>query len=537
MRLKKEIIERILGIEGDTPLTPIEMTRNLKVTFFPAGNASNLVRQFSHNLRDSLSELDINIIPFEEAQTALPFVKKIKWMLRIILINLKIILNNFGYPVQDEYIKNLDFPFAVKLGRKIRKGVAIIATGVGETGDLPIDYTTSFKKNPVITILDKPRKIDEDSTYVGHMETALNLFAWHVTNLVVTVDIKKWTIYSFNGGHPTYPIGKNFRFNILNHLIPKIAAAVRPPMLSEFVVRKGIFDVNDNFYRPYIDDLVQGGALLAKTGLYPPRKLMSSLKFRNNFYRWVGGLHLDKRSGMSFGFVARQLPVELSTLFKIGNAKRDYREGELRQGKIFRKQGRLCIYLEILGEKFSLDVPDVWILTSRSGTDKSSINKERDIIKMGLVNGEMIIETPVGVDIKGDYKPSFDTRVILSHAVGNAIFGSIISHFKPSWGFPKKLKNQGMALAHWHGYIRSELIPNGWTMYGENNPSVSCSSPQSALYAFLGKEKAVMDCLISDREYKGDIHIEPHHGVNFTYESLQKLANFLLSNPSITQLG
>jgi hypothetical protein len=57
---------------------------------------------------------------------------------------------------------------------------------------------------------------------------------------------------------------------------------------------------------------------------------------------------------------------------------------------------------------------------------------------------------------------------------------------------------------------------------------VSCSTHQSSFYALEGK----LGILSGDREvlrqYRGDVHIEPHHGINVTWPTLAGLARELL---------
>ena len=94
-----------------------------------------------------------------------------------------------------------------------------------------------------------------------------------------------------------------------------------------------------------------------------------------------------------------------------------------------------------------------------------------------------------------------------------------------------------MAIVHWHGYINSRHIQKGWILYGANNPSVSCSALQTAIYALRQREKLIFSMIEADEEYLGDIHIEPQHGVNVTYNSIVDLANYLLSRNDISELG
>jgi hypothetical protein len=149
----------------------------------------------------------------------------------------------------------------------------------------------------------------------------------------------------------------------------------------------------------------------------------------------------------------------------------------------------------------------------------------------------MYIKTQQGSVIDNDYKTSFDTQVILAHAVGNAIIASILNHFNPNSEFLNRYKNVGISISHWHGYLHPDHVMPGWHVHGIANPHVACSSPQSAIYALEGKLKSFIESLNSNSDYKGDIHIEPHHGTNICYTSISELAKYLINNPSASKLG
>jgi hypothetical protein len=87
-----------------------------------------------------------------------------------------------------------------------------------------------------------------------------------------------------------------------------------------------------------------------------------------------------------------------------------------------------------------------------------------------------------------------------------------------------------MALAHWHGYLHHATLPAGYAVHGEDNPPVSCSTFQAAIYALRGKVEAYARTVDAGREFMGDAHIEPHHGVNLTGPTLLWLAQWALDN-------
>ncbi len=241
---------------------------------------------------------------------------------------------------------------------------------------------------------------------------------------------------------------------------------------------------------------------------------------------------------MSYGFLAKQLPVELQLLTPCsqpgGNKHRPDKD-------YYTEKGHLYIVLELTSGKYCLRVPPVWVLSLRSGSDKTNINVEKDILLLGLVDGKMYLRTPKGMKLRADYRPSFDTKVILAHAVGNAIIASILERtgsLEHSGNeFSKRIKIGGAAIAHWHGYIRPDLIPRGWSVHGYNNPHVACSTAQSAIFALSGKLQSFKNLLGNDQEaYHGDVHIEPHHGTNITFTSIYDLATFLLES-NASELG
>ena len=517
-------IEKIIGLNDNVKIDVEGMARDMKVTFFPQySEVSDSVASFSNKLEKAFIAAGVEVLPFEETLIYPPFLKTFKHIIRIIFANFLMLFK------KERYF------FKIKTGKKIKKGVAIIMTGDGKAGNMPMDNTISFKFNPIVTIVDRPNDINSETSFSAQMDFALDSFAWHMTNLLIAVTNSEFTIYSFNASYPTYKIYENFNTTIFNNLIPKIAAPVRPPSMKDFTVKEGIFNANDIEYRDFASDIIKSGPILEKTGLYPKGKLIDKLKFKNNFYRWIGSLHLDKRNGMSYGFLARQLPVKISKIYNFNEAPLELKEKVDETKQYFYYNNNLFLYFNFLENKYILKVPDVWVLTSRSGSNKTNLDINKDILKIGLVAGKMIIETPQEYEGTKS-KPSFDTKVILAHAVGNAIFASIMNHFNSKNYFTETLSNTGMALAHWHGYINSEKISKGWNYYGNNKPSVSCSSSQSAIYAFVGKEKGVLESIKNEKDYLGDIHVEPHHGTNMTYKSLVALGSFL-SEKDISKLG
>ncbi|MEK7564872.1 MAG: hypothetical protein AAB501_01375 [Patescibacteria group bacterium] len=487
------------------------------ITFYPheKHKVSENILSFANKFKEALKNIGVTIIPYEESLVEVPIKRKLKILFYSIIGKI---------------------PKGLKKGKKIKRGVSVITLGEGITGDLAMDNTLGFAQNSVITILDMPEGIGHDTEFHEHFNTAMNLFAYHMTNIAIVIDKEKWIPYNFNASHPIYLIDENLEKNILKGVIPKIAAPIKPPKLSEFKILKEKFDPFDKEHKHITDDFTESGSMLEKTNLYPPGKLLDSLPFRNDFYKWIGKIHLDHRNGMSYGFLARQLPTKLGSVYDSISFKNKFSKNIENFNDFFSHDNENYIIIDTAKGKICIQITPIWVLAQKSGSKKTNINPERDLIKIGLVEGKMLIQIPKRLKITPDYKPSFDTKVILAHAIGNAIIASLIRHFDPNSKFVDNVEERGLAIAHWHGYINPEMIPDGWSVYGENNVPVSCSTPQSAIFALSGKLNKFLEIFNNNKKYRGDIHIEPHHGNNICFDSLKELGQFL-SKENTSRLG
>ncbi len=536
--LTQETLQKILGITEKVYLAPEEMADKMNITFFPYNpdDVSSEVLLFSRKLEKTFQDLHVNIVPYEDSLTLIPLYKVAKNTFKIFFANIIYISRGIFRMSKKGHYFNIDAIIFLFKRVKVKKGISIIVTGEQTLNNLPMQYIYSFKDNSVITILDFPKNITTSSSFHDHFDTALDLFVHHMTNIVIGVDKEKWVLYNFNASHPIFPMNEKFRENVLHALVPKIVAPIRPYKLSEFVISKKHFSVFDEENKDRVQDLVDGALLFSKTDLYPSGKKIDDLPFRNNFYRWIGNLHLDNRNGMSYGFLAVQLPGKISTLMSVPQfCTLTGMNADNIEYYLFNNESYIRINLN--NNQYWMKVPDVWVLSQKSGSDKTHVNPEKDIIKLGLMNGKMFIETQAGAIIDNDYKTSFDTQVILAHAVGNAIVASILAHTVPSSNFVERYRSSGISISHWHGYIHPEHVPKGWHVHGISNPHVACSSPQSALFALGGKLNSFVDTIQNGAEYKGDVHIEPHHGTNICYTSVKDLANYLLEDKEASMLG
>ncbi len=536
--ISNEAIKNLLGITEDVALSEKDMVKQLVVTFYPKYNkttTSETIKKYAERLESAFKELGVKIIPYADAIEKQSIKKVIIRFLKIILNNIFYFFKNKTQKEKTVFIPTRLLPLVLKR-KRLKKGITMVVLGDLQEHDLPLQYIRSFKDNSIITIVDFPENISDISEFDEHYKTALNLFVYHMTNIIFAVKEDKWMVYNFNASHPTFVYDPaTFSQNVLKAIVPKVVAPIRPFKLKEFLVSKEGFNYEDK--KEIIESLISGAKKFSNTKLYPPQVHLDSLPFRNSFFKYIGKLHLDERSGMSFGFLAKQEPVKLSPLISFEILKDKLPSDILNKNKdyVF-LDGELYIVIEIKKETFCIKIPPLWVISQRSGSDKVNPKKE-DIVRLGIDKGKLLLEAPSGVVISSEYKPSFDTQVILAHALGNFIVGSISKHFSLNQLFVNSIEKNGLGICHWHGYINPKKIQPETMTYGFSNPHVSCSSPQSAVYALDGKLRTFYNFFEENKEYTGDIHVEPHHGSNVITIDIEGLANQILNDPDMTKLG
>lgn len=524
-------------------MSPDEMVKEMKVAFYPIEGAhiSENVRTFNTKIKECFKNIGVEIVDYNASLEHVPSSKRIQRVVKILANNIRYIFAKTLRLSGEFYYINLQSIKRVVRSQRLKKGVSVIVLGELHPDTLPMQFISSFKHNSIIHILDFPKNIKDDTLFEEHFDTAMSLFAYHMANIILAVDDQKWMVYNFNASHPIYQFNdEKFEEHIKHALIPKIVAPISPHKFGEFRIAEERFSIEDPSIRHLIEDMTTGADLFEKTKLFPDGKKIDNLPFRDNFHKHIGKLHLDNRSGMSFGFISKQTPIKPSKIITLEEAKQKYSKYISDSADYFIDGDKNIHILFSIPERgtFSIQVPDVWVLTLRSGSNKTHFNPKSDLLLLGLsAKGDMWMKFPEGIKIHEDYKPSFDTKVILAHAVGNAIISSILNFIDPASEFSKEVEENGISISHWHGYFKEDLVPANCMVYGFKNLHVACSSPQSAVYALGGKLTSFLTNLSEAKKYGGDIHIEPHHGSNISYTSLTKLAEYLINNPEASKLG
>lgn len=469
----------LIGLAEPAPLKPLQLAAALRVSFYPRAEATPRVRAFAERLHAALLRWGVAVLPHAEART-----------------------------------------------RGAGARLVVITAGEATTGDLALDHVANLRTTTLVTILDGPCPADRETGLQARLDAVVRSLAWHGAQTTLFVEDDRWTFCTMNGAIVRFSSMADFDLQVLAVLVPKLAAPVVPPHAADFDVRHGALDVGAPGLARAAADFGASASAWARTGLLLFHTPVASLEFRNRFYQRVTAAYLDHRSGMSYGFLARQLPTPVEPAMDLAEADRLLGAWDWDAAPLRAVDGRRHVRVDVAGARLVVPVPDVRVLTTRSGCDKSRLDPRRDLVVLALSGGRFVLETPP--DAATDSKPSYDTRTILANAVANAVAASVLARLSPTSTWAERVVTEGVGQAHWHGTMDADGLPEGYVVHGAENPPVSCSTAQSALFALAGKLVALHATTARGVDLAGDVHVEPFHGVNVTGASLSTLADLVL---------
>ena len=378
----------------------------------------------------------------------------------------------------------------------IREGVVVVEQGEGPTDALAVRRVRSLYRNPLVALYDAPPPVAARASLQETLDGIVGVLAWNLTHIPVFIHGGEWTVCTMNGAVIPCGSARDVDRAVRETLVPKLAAQVVPPDPAALTVREGALDLGP--LAETVGTFCEGAAAWDASGLLLAHTSLDRLRYRDRWARRIVSAYLDKRTGMSYGFLAHQLPVAVTPAARVASGG----------------GSRGAVRVECAGETWWVRVPDVSVLCTRSGCDKTRIMPRQDLVRLTLSRGGITMDTPP--EAGGDCRPSYDTLAILAHAAGNAIAASLLLARDAADPFARALAARGLALAHWHGYPAPGAAPEAFAVHGASNPPVSCSTPQSAVYALTGKLEALGARLGAGAPYRGDVHVEPHHGSNLT---------------------
>jgi hypothetical protein len=297
-----------------------------------------------------------------------------------------------------------------------------------------------------------------------------------------------------------------------NHLFLKFLSLLLLPITPLLTSRFKIAQYNP-YLSEYTPKLVQLGQELASTGLFPPGfKLAEVIKRKS--HRDIVNVVVNGRTGVSYGFVAYAEPPYYVGKPEISTYEWDkllpvagFSSNQIRKNDESRRYMKIIIH----GEYVFKQIPDIWLVSSRSGSNKTDLNLEQDIIRISLKD-DLHLQLPVGnLSSKSDFRPSYDIYVMLAISLSAALYT------------PELIKN-GAPIVHFHGYPAFDWFEENEYCVGVNNPSVPCGTYESGVFNFLGLSNLASQ---QTKNIKLVSLIEPDHGTNFIAHDMDYLVDRL----------
>ncbi len=500
------------------PKNPAEMSERVIVTFkpIPKNYPDAGISAYRERLRDSLLGNGVNVISWEDATT-----EDVSYGIFSRLMGLRSVRRKVNAVID---VKKRLSPFrwflskvAENIYRMVRKdslSVSSILKISGWADDFTVGYLQDPYNTQVITIMSlDPEFENEDTTYERKISLGLKNLINNMSEIVIGVSDSKFAIINMNLSDSIYTHDQLDDF-VLYSLIPKIYAPIKPPVLTRFSVSE--YDPKEFEYAGKLSAL---GADLKSTDLFPAgSKFIDAIKRLS--HRDVANKILDGRTGVSYGFIALAEPPGYDgDKYIDGSAWNSlqeipgYNPDEVRAAP----NDRWYVRTLLGGETEYQQVPDIWIVTSRSGCDKTNLNPDSDIVRIGLVKGKLHLQIPRGVDLgRKDIRPSFDTYVILSQALSSALYA-------PS------LIEKEMSILHFHGYPDPCWFGVSEHHAGARNPSLPCGTVEAAL---LNYSAVYETATRNGSDIKLLCLVESDHGVNVLGPDREYLVRRLLAGSS-----
>ncbi len=499
-------------------IDPQVMAKQLKVTFrpLPKGFNNQEILHFRAELEQKLQNNGVKIYSWEEAtrefhyEIPIPLTKWNKSMkMRVVRADINAVID-VERPINligkiKSWIAEKYYQIYSRLGGKDKKiSVAKIAQLIGWAEDNAIQRLEDPTSTQVILITELDNNfVDSKIPYERKIGIGINTLVKTFSEIVIGVSNTHISILNMNLSDSVFPKEKFDNF-VAKSLIPKIYVPIAPLAMSQFEVGK--YEPNKSNYAAKLIALSQE---LATTGLYPSGFKLSEIIKRKSHRDIVDSI-VNGRTGVSYGFVAYAEPPQYIGAVEISANEWDellsvegFSNNEVRQNNI----GRRYIKTKIKDKYAYKQVPDIWLVCSRSGANKTALNLEYDIVRMGLKN-QLCLQLPSGINSKEvDIKPSYDTYVMVAIALATALY-------------TPELIQEGAPIIHFHGYPSKEWFQPHEYYAGVENPSVPCGTYESGVFNFLSIHN------IAEKNYNNIILaslIEPDHGINIITSKLEYL--------------
>jgi hypothetical protein len=499
-------------------IAPIAMAKKLRITFrpLPQGYQNQAILKFRDKLQAKLERSGVEIIAWEDAT------KEFQHEVTIPLLNWKktiktrAVKSNINAMIDVERSPSTFGKFKVCVAENLyqaysrfvlkdrKMSVSRIAQFISWAEDNIHDLEDPTNTQVIVLTDLNTEFIDPHLPYPQKIPIGVNTLVKTFSEIVIGVSETRISILNMNLSDSVFPVSDMDDF-VNKSLIPKIYVPILPLPLSRFEI--GEYDSTQSVYAERLVKLGQG---LASTGLLPTGFKINDVVKRKS-HRDIVDWMANGRTGVSYGFVAYAEPPRFlgspevsATEWQTLTPVEGFSSEELRQNPL----GRWYLKTKIGQRDVFKQIPDIWLVSSRSGSNKTDLRLETDVLRIGL-QGKLMLQLPQGIDpAVADIKPSYDLYVMVALALAAALYA------------PKLIEN-GMPIVHFHGYPSIQWFKAQQEYYaGVHNPSVPCGTYESGVFNFLGVHDLVnqhgdnfaLACLV-----------EPDHGANIIAHDLDYL--------------
>lgn len=494
-------------------IDPKVMAKQLKVTLrpLPKGFKNETILKFREELQLKLQTNGVQIIPWEAAtrdfayEISIPLTKRKKSIKTRVVkpdISAVIDVDRPTHKVKSflaEKFYQLYSQFFLK-----KKSIATITKLTAWAEDHTIQRLEDPTATQVILLTELDQEfVDAKLPYQKKIAIGVNTLVKSFAEIAIGVSKHQISILNMNLSDSLFPRDQFDHF-VFNSLIPKIYVPIAPLPLSRFEIS----DYNPE-HSVYATKLQQLSQALATTGLFPSGFKLGEVIKRQSHRDIVDSI-VNGRTGVSYGFVAYAEPPQYvgdreitASEWESLSSVEGFSSHEVRQNDA----GRRYLKTKLKAQDIYHQIPDIWLVCSRSGANKTDLNPERDMLRIGLKN-TLCLQIPEGIDpVQVDIKPSYDTYVMVAIALAAALYT------------PELIEN-GAPMIHFHGYPAQAWFESQEDWAGVEHPSVPCGTYESGVFNFLSIYNLANQ---KDTPLALASLIEPDHGTNIITSDLDYL--------------
>ena len=504
------------------------MAKKLKVTFrpLPKGYKNKIISKFRADLEHKLRNYGVQIETWERATKEFSYELKIPGTTITKNIKTRTVKAGISAVVDVQRKPSLLGKVKICAAENIYRNYSRLVLKDRKPSVLKITQLISWAEENIRQLEDPTNtqaivlsELDEKFTdltipYQQRIPLGVSTLIGTFSEIVVGISPNKISILNMNLSDSTFPIEEINNF-ILKSLIPKIYVPILPLPMSKFELGE---------YEPvkseYAAKLVKLGRELAPTNLLPAGFKIDNVIKRKS-HRDIVDWMVNGRTGVSYGFVAYAEPPRYEGAIALNESQWSnlapvpgFSNHELRQNQAGRRYIKTCLG----NEEIFKQIPDIWVVSSRSGSNKTNLDLKQDVLRIGLKQG-LFLQMPARIDVAAaSIKPSYDLYVMVAIALSASLY------------VPELIAN-GMPMVHFHGYPSREWFGENEYFTGVQNPSVPCGTYESGVFNFLGIHNLAQS---SCPKLLG--LIEPDHGTNIVASNPEYLISRLKTGIELGQI-